>query len=90
MRHGWDELCPAGVDGDAGSIPGPGVPGLTETSLLASTVVSQQHGFVHAGALASIADSGAGYAALTLMPLSPEFSPPSSRATLRRQGSASA
>jgi acyl-coenzyme A thioesterase PaaI-like protein len=28
----------------------------------------QQHGFVHAGALAAIADSAAGYAALSLMP----------------------
>jgi uncharacterized protein (TIGR00369 family) len=30
--------------------------------------VSQQHGFVHAGAVASIADSACGYAALTVMP----------------------
>ncbi len=30
--------------------------------------VSQQHGFVHAGAVSTIADSAAGYAALTLMP----------------------
>ena len=30
--------------------------------------ISQQHGFVHAGAVAAIADSAAGYAALTLMP----------------------
>jgi uncharacterized protein (TIGR00369 family) len=29
---------------------------------------SQQHGFVHAGALTSIVDSACGYAALTLMP----------------------
>jgi uncharacterized protein (TIGR00369 family) len=28
----------------------------------------QQHGFVHAGALASLADSACGYAALSLMP----------------------
>jgi uncharacterized protein (TIGR00369 family) len=28
----------------------------------------QQHGFVHAGAVATIADSAAGYAALSLMP----------------------
>jgi uncharacterized protein (TIGR00369 family) len=33
-----------------------------------SSAVSQQHGFVHAGALAAIADSAAGYAALSLMP----------------------
>jgi len=43
-------------------------PGQVEISLTASRAVSQQHGFVHAGALASIADSAAGYAALTLMP----------------------
>jgi uncharacterized protein (TIGR00369 family) len=43
-------------------------PGRVEIELPASTTVSQQHGFVHAGALASIADSAAGYAALTLMP----------------------
>lgn len=43
-------------------------PGLVDISLPASAAVSQQHGFVHAGALASIADSAAGYAALTLMP----------------------
>lgn len=30
--------------------------------------VSQQHGFVHAGAVSAIADSAAGYAALSLMP----------------------
>ena len=29
---------------------------------------SQQHGFVHAGAISAIADSAAGYAALGLMP----------------------
>jgi uncharacterized protein (TIGR00369 family) len=29
---------------------------------------AQQHGFVHAGAVSAIADTAAGYAALTLMP----------------------
>ena len=43
-------------------------PGIVEISLPASRAVSQQHGFVHAGAIASVADSAAGYAALTLMP----------------------
>jgi uncharacterized protein (TIGR00369 family) len=33
-----------------------------------SSAVSQQHGFVHAGAVTSIVDSACGYAALTLMP----------------------
>jgi uncharacterized protein (TIGR00369 family) len=31
--------------------------------------ISQQHGFVHGGALAALADSAAGYAALSLMPM---------------------
>ena len=33
-----------------------------------SPAISQQHGFVHAGAVTAIADSTAGYAALSLMP----------------------
>jgi uncharacterized protein (TIGR00369 family) len=43
-------------------------PGMVEIALPASPSVSQQHGFIHAGAIAAIADSAAGYAALTLMP----------------------
>lgn len=43
-------------------------PGQVEIALSPSAAVAQQHGYVHAGALASIADSAAGYAALTLMP----------------------
>lgn len=43
-------------------------PGRVEIVLAPSPAISQQHGFVHAGAVASIADSAAGYAALTLMP----------------------
>jgi hypothetical protein len=39
-------------------------PGMVEIALPASPSVSQQHGFVHAGALAAIADTAAGYAAL--------------------------
>jgi uncharacterized protein (TIGR00369 family) len=34
--------------------------------------LTQQHGFVHAGAVAAIADSAAGYAALSLMPAGSE------------------
>lgn len=44
------------------------VPGLVEIALRPSPTVSQQHGYVHAGAISAIADSAAGYAALTLMP----------------------
>lgn len=53
-------------------------PGMVEIVLQPSHAISQQHGFVHAGALTSIADAAAGYAALSLMPpgtgvLSTEF-----------------
>ena len=43
-------------------------PGEVEIALCPSPEIGQQHGFVHAGAVAAIADSAAGYAALTLMP----------------------
>ena len=43
-------------------------PGAVEIALVPADAVSQQHGFVHAGAVAAIADTAAGYAALTLMP----------------------
>ena len=42
--------------------------GEVEIALSVSAAVFQQHGFVHGGAVAAIADSAAGYAALTLMP----------------------
>lgn len=53
-------------------------PGAVEIALRPHAAISQQHGFVHAGALCAIADSAAGYAALSLMPpgsgvLSAEF-----------------
>lgn len=44
-------------------------PGAVDIALSPRASVSQQHGFVHAGAVAAIADSAAGYAALSLMPL---------------------
>jgi uncharacterized protein (TIGR00369 family) len=52
--------------------------GAVEIILVPRPEISQQHGFVHAGAVAVIADSAAGYAALSLMPagigvLSTEF-----------------
>jgi uncharacterized protein (TIGR00369 family) len=43
-------------------------PGAVEIALNPGPAVSQQHGFVHAGAVSAIADSAAGYAALSLMP----------------------
>lgn len=43
-------------------------PGRVQITLPRRAEVSQQHGYVHAGATSAIADSAGGYAALTLMP----------------------
>ncbi|HVF38938.1 MAG TPA: PaaI family thioesterase [Gemmatimonadaceae bacterium] len=43
-------------------------PGVVDIRLPVHTGITQQHGFVHAGAVAAIADSACGYAAFTLMP----------------------
>lgn len=43
-------------------------PGEVEIAMPVSGHLCQQHGFVHAGAVSTIADSAAGYAALTTMP----------------------
>jgi uncharacterized protein (TIGR00369 family) len=43
-------------------------PGMVEIALTPHPAISQQHGFVHGGAVSAIADSAAGYAALSLMP----------------------
>jgi uncharacterized protein (TIGR00369 family) len=43
-------------------------PGCVQITLPRRPEVSQQHGYVHAGATSAIADSAGGYAALTLMP----------------------
>ncbi|WP_298966207.1 PaaI family thioesterase [uncultured Methylobacterium sp.] len=51
-----------------GAALGAVAPGSVEIALVPSPAVSQQHGFVHAGAVSAIADSAAGYAALSLMP----------------------
>jgi uncharacterized protein (TIGR00369 family) len=42
--------------------------GTVEISLVPTPAITQQHGFVHAGAVSAIADSAAGYAALSLAP----------------------
>jgi uncharacterized protein (TIGR00369 family) len=44
-------------------------PGVVEIELTPAKPISQQHGFVHAGAISAIADTAAGYAALSLMPV---------------------
>jgi uncharacterized protein (TIGR00369 family) len=43
-------------------------PGEVDIELAVREELSQQHGFLHAGALATVADSACGYAALSLMP----------------------
>jgi uncharacterized protein (TIGR00369 family) len=42
--------------------------GFVEIALRPDPSISQQHGFVHAGAVSAIADTAAGYAALSLTP----------------------
>ena len=54
-------------------------PGMVEIALSADPAISQQHGFVHGGAVSAIADSAAGDAALTLMPADTGVLTPSSR-----------
>ena len=44
------------------------IAGEVEISMPVSSAITQQHGFVHAAALAAIMDSVCGYAALSLMP----------------------
>lgn len=48
-------------------------PGTCEITMPYDRRLTQQHGYLHGGALAAIADSAAGYAAFSLMP--PEDSP---------------
>ncbi len=43
-------------------------PGRVDIRLPFREDLTQQHGFLHAGAIASVADSACGYAALSLMP----------------------
>ncbi len=57
-----------GLMSTLGATLGKIAPGRVEIVLRPSPSISQQHGFVHAGAVSAIADSAAGYAALSLMP----------------------
>jgi uncharacterized protein (TIGR00369 family) len=43
-------------------------PGRVDVEIRPDPSIAQQHGFIHAGALSAVADTAAGYAALTLMP----------------------
>ena len=44
-------------------------PGVVEISLTYRSDLTQQHGYVHAGIITTIADSACGYAAYSLMPV---------------------
>jgi uncharacterized protein (TIGR00369 family) len=57
-----------GLMATLGASLGAVAPGFVEIVLIPGPAVSQQHGFVHAGAVSAIADSAAGYAGLSLMP----------------------
>ena len=58
-RQGAMKLIGAQITGVA--------PGYCAIALVPRAELSQQHGFVHAGAVTAIADSAAGYAALSLL-----------------------
>lgn len=47
-------------------------PGLVEITLPYRKDLTQQHGYLHAGIVTTIADSAAGYAAYSLMPVGSE------------------
>ena len=47
-------------------------PGLVEISVAYRKELTQQHGYLHAGVVTTIADSAAGYAAYSLMPAGSE------------------
>jgi uncharacterized protein (TIGR00369 family) len=57
-----------GLMATLGATLGPVSPGSVEIVLRPMASISQQHGFVHGGAVSAIADSAAGYAALSVMP----------------------
>ena len=64
-----ESFAKQGLMQSLGAMLGEVSPGQVEVSLIPRPEVSQQHGFVHAGAVSAIADSAAGYAALSMMPM---------------------
>ena len=60
-------LAKQGLMTTLGATLGSIAPGAVEISLTPNPAITQQHGFVHAGAVSAIADTAAGYAALSLM-----------------------
>src|SRR5689334_10287525 len=57
-----------GLMGTLGATLGNIAPGYVEIVMRPVPAISQQHGFTHAGAIGAIADSAAGYAALSMAP----------------------
>jgi uncharacterized protein (TIGR00369 family) len=58
------------VMGEIGAVLGRVEPGEVEIELPFRAELTQQHGFIHAGIMATILDSACGYAAFSLMPAS--------------------
>jgi uncharacterized protein (TIGR00369 family) len=58
-----------GIMGHLGAVLENVAPGRVEISLPYRPELSQQHGFFHAGVVATIADSAGGYAGFTLFPV---------------------
>ena len=63
-----DSFARQGVMGHLGASLHRLEPGLVEIDLPFRPQLSQQHGYFHAGVVATVADSCAGYAAFSLMP----------------------
>lgn len=62
-----DSFARIGLTKTLGASLGRLEPGYVEISLSPDPTVSQQHGYVHAGAVTTIADTAAGYAAMSLL-----------------------
>jgi uncharacterized protein (TIGR00369 family) len=71
--EGWEaritsSFARQGLMTTMGAVIHPIAPGIVEIAVVPSPAISQQHGFVHGGAVSAIADTAAGYAAVSLMP----------------------
>lgn len=67
-RRTRDSFSRQGAMAHLGAVLGRVEPGLVEIELGFRPELSQQHGFFHAGIVATVADSAGGYAAYTLFP----------------------
>ena len=67
-RRTRDSFSRQGAMAHLGAVLGRIEPGFVEIALPYRPELSQQHGFFHAGIVATVADSAGGYAAYTLFP----------------------